>query len=57
MDLLRKGSLNSKSYWRAEKGKEFNETVKYRFTEAKVKKYFRDFLLGLDYCKRAGGNS
>lgn len=51
MDLLRKGSVNSKSYWRVEKGKAYSESEKYRMPELKVKKYFRDFLLGLDYCK------
>ncbi|EAR99044.2 Serine/Threonine kinase domain protein (macronuclear) [Tetrahymena thermophila SB210] len=49
MDLLKKGSINSKSYWKTEKGKEYKETEKYNMSEQKLKKYFRDFLLGLDY--------
>ncbi|KAL4507237.1 hypothetical protein ABPG72_002030 [Tetrahymena utriculariae] len=49
MDLLKKGSINSKSYWKIEKGKEYKESEKYSMPEQKLKKYFRDFLLGLDY--------
>jgi calcium/calmodulin-dependent protein kinase kinase 2 len=51
MDLLKKGSVNSKSYWKIEKDKAYNEEEKYLISETKIKKYFRDFLLGLDYCK------
>ena len=50
MDLLKKGSINSKTYWKVEKGKAYKEEEKYKISEEKLKKYFRDFLLGLDYC-------
>lgn len=49
MDLLKKGSINSKAYWKVEKGKAYKEDEKYKISEEKLKKYFRDFLLGLDY--------
>lgn len=51
MDLLKKGSINSKAYWKVEKGKAYKEDEKYKISEEKLKKYFRDFLLGLDYCR------
>jgi hypothetical protein len=29
MDLVKKGSLNSKAYWKSEMGKKYDEKVKY----------------------------
>ncbi|EGR28915.1 protein kinase domain protein, partial [Ichthyophthirius multifiliis] len=49
IDLVKKGSLNSKNYWKNEKGKKYNENEKYFIPIDRVRKYFRDFVLGLDY--------
>lgn len=45
MEYIEKGALMSNRYWSFEK-----EKAK-KLPETKLKKYFRDFLLGLDYCK------
>jgi [calcium/calmodulin-dependent protein kinase] kinase len=61
MEFVKKGSLNSKSYWDSEfhtKGQEVllvnpapEKEKKLRVLPLKkLKKYCRDFLLGLDYC-------
>ena len=46
MEYMEKGSLMSDRYWSLESEKKAK-----MISEAKLKKYFRDFLLGLDYCK------
>lgn len=52
MEHVKKGSINSKSYWK-------NEGVTIDWDEGekppkidleKIRKYLRHFLLGLDYC-------
>lgn len=48
MEFVKKGSINSKHYWKAEGFEEEEKTPK--ITLERIRKYLRDFLLGLDYC-------
>lgn len=65
MEFMKKGAILSKNYFKYEE-KTYNENEDIGFnsmvqqqelqerktlTYEKAKKYFRDFLLGLDYCK------
>ena len=69
MEYMKKGAILSKSYFKFEQtgNKEdigFNEALqlqeqeeKKTLTFDKAKQYFRDFLLGLDYCKNKKNTS
>ena len=48
MEYIEKGSIMSNRYWKYEDKAKSN-----KLSKEKLYKYFRDFLLGLDYCKLA----
>lgn len=53
MEYVKKGSINSKAYWKAE-GVNVNwedGELPPKISMDKIRKYLRDFLMGLDYCK------
>lgn len=49
MEHVKKGSINSKTYWKSEGVEDYEKPPK--IVLEKIRKYLRDFLLGLDYCK------
>lgn len=54
MEYVKKGSINSKQYWKQQLDKAYDEdkfeNKEYKISVDKIQKYFKDFLIGLDYC-------
>ncbi|KAM3139239.1 hypothetical protein pb186bvf_008649 [Paramecium bursaria] len=51
MDYVKKGSINSKTYWKSE-GKNIDGNNIPKLEIERLRRYIREFLLGLDYCKK-----
>jgi hypothetical protein len=52
MELIKKGAVMSKGYWKAELNIDETEADKKTLGEDKARKYFRHLILGLDYRNR-----
>ena len=50
MDYVKKGSINSKTYWKSE-GVNLDGNNFPKLEIERLRRYIREFLLGLDYCK------
>ena len=51
MDYVKKGSINSKTYWKSE-GVNLDGNNMPKLDIERLRRYIREFLLGLDYCKK-----